>query len=405
MPAVCIVRHNYYPDGHVRRDAETLAREGYDVSVVALRRPGQPARELLGGVQVHRLPVGHRRGGVLRYAWEYSLFFVLAFLRVTWLHLRKGLSVVEVDNMPDALVFTALVPKLTGARVILYIFDNMPELLRVTRRVSARHPAVRLLTFLESISAAFADHVIVTQEMARRVMRERGVPAEKLSVVLNCPDEAIFAPQGPRAFGRRGDSFEIVTHGAVLHRYGIQVLIEALPAILAEAPEARVQVFGEGEHRRELEELARRLGVADRVRFRGLAPLDDLLAALRGADVGFVGMLCDLMLSNKLMEYVSQRAPVVISRWSTYAHYFPDDAVTYYGAGDAQDAARAVLAVYRDPEGARAKAEHALELYLAYRWTTQREVYLGVFADLLGAANAPQRSRSSRQEHSPAGTA
>ena len=55
---VCIVRHNYYPDTHVRRDAEALAQAGYDVSVVALRRPNQPARETLNGVDVHRMPVG-----------------------------------------------------------------------------------------------------------------------------------------------------------------------------------------------------------------------------------------------------------------------------------------------------------------------------------------------------------
>ena len=43
-PAVCIVRHNYYPDTHVRRDAEALARAGYAVHVVALRRGLKPVR-------------------------------------------------------------------------------------------------------------------------------------------------------------------------------------------------------------------------------------------------------------------------------------------------------------------------------------------------------------------------
>src|SRR5687768_12649774 len=100
-PSVCIVRHNYYPDTHVRRDAEALAGAGYDVSVISLRRPNQPAREMLNGVAVHRLPVQHYRGSVLRYVWEYSSFLILAFLMVSWLHLRKGFRVVEVDNMPD----------------------------------------------------------------------------------------------------------------------------------------------------------------------------------------------------------------------------------------------------------------------------------------------------------------
>ena len=36
-PAVCIIRHNYYPDSHVRRDAEALERTGHDVHVIALK--------------------------------------------------------------------------------------------------------------------------------------------------------------------------------------------------------------------------------------------------------------------------------------------------------------------------------------------------------------------------------
>ncbi len=384
MPAVCIVRHNYYPDGHVRRDAEALAQKGYDVSVVSLRRSTQSPRETVNGVEVHRLRVEHRRGSVVRYIWEYVAFLVLAFLRVTRLHAQKRFSIVEVDNMPDVLVFSALVPKLTGARVMLYIFDNMPELLMVTRKLSHRHPAVRLLTWAESASTRFANKVLVTQEMARRVVQSRGTPENKLAVVLNCPDETIFKsePQQERSRGS-GDAFEIVTHGVILERYGVQVLIDALPKIIAQVPETRVHVFGEGEYRSELESRVRQLGMSDRVIFHGLAPMEELLAHLCRADVGYVGMLCDLMLSNKLMEYVTLSVPAVVSRWSTYEYYFPEDSVTYYKAGDPNDVARAIISVYQAPERARERASRALELYQRYRWPVQREVYLGIYSELL----------------------
>jgi glycosyltransferase involved in cell wall biosynthesis len=400
--AVCIVRHAYYPDGHVRRDAETLAAAGYEVHVVALRRPGQAQRETLDGVAVHRMPVTHRRGGALRYAWEYAQFFVRAFATVSWLQLRRRLSVVEVDNMPDALVFTAALPKLMGTPVLLYIFDNMPELLAVTRGVSPRHPLFRALAALELASARFATRVIVTQEVARQIVVRRGVPQHKVSVVLNCPDEKVFAMVPPRALpasrpgvpaitrdGRDGarseaESFELVTHGAVLHRYGIQVLIDALPIVASQVPGVRLQVFGEGEHLDALRAQAERLRVADRVRFRGLVPLDELLENLAAAHVGFVGMLCDNMLSNKLMEYVALGVPVVASRWPTYQHYFPEDSLAYYTPGNAQEAAAMIVSVYREPERAYRRALRAAELYRRYRWTTQRQVYLGIYESVLG---------------------
>lgn len=392
QPAVCIVRHNYYPDSHVRRDAEALVRAGYAVSVIALRKEGQPARETLNGVEIHRLPVEHRRGSALRYAWEYSSFALLVFLRLSRLHLQKRFKVVEIDNMPDILVFSAIVPRLTGTPVILYIFDNMPELLAYLWQTTDRHPVVRGLAFLERISAAFASRVIVTQEMPRRIAVKRGVAEEKLSVVLNCADELIFnrtsVPNTPRDDGR----FEIVTHGVILERYGIQILIDALPRVLQTIPDTHVQIFGAGEYRDELEKQVASAGLEEHVRFRGFAPLDELLAGIAGADAGYVGMLNDQVLPNKLMEYVAMGVPVILSRWPTFTYYFPDDSATYFEAGNANDLANSLLRIYNDRDAARARAERAVSRYQHYRWEVQREVYLSLYSDLAGTGHGPQTS-------------
>lgn len=388
-PAVCIVRHNYYPDSHVRRDAEALVKAGYDVSVIALRREGQAARETLGGVQIHRLPVEHKRGSALRYAWEYSSFAFLTFLRLTRLHLAKRFKVVEIDNMPDILVFSAIIPKLTGTPVILYIFDNMPELLAYLWNTSSRHPVVRLLAFLERISCAFADRVVVTQEMPRRIAVARGVPDEKISVVVNCADETIFNRAATSDIPRQKGHFEIATHGVILERYGIHVLIDALPMVLQRIPDTHVQVFGAGEYRNELERRVEKYGIGEHVHFRGFAPLDELLSGIANADVGYVGMLNDQVLPNKLMEYVAMGVPVMLSRWPTFTYYYPEDSATYFEAGNSADLAQALIGVYEDRERALARAARALSRYQHYRWEVQREVYLNLYADLAGLDRAP----------------
>ncbi len=394
QPAVCIVRHNYYPDTHVRRDAEALVKDGYDVSVIALRRDGQAARETLNGVQIHRLPVEHQRGSALRYAWEYTSFALLAFLRLTRLHLRKRFRVVEIDNMPDILVFSAIVPRLTGTPVILYVFDNMPELLAYLWETSERHPVVRLLAFLERISAAFASRVIVTQEMPRRIAVKRGVPEEKITVVLNCADETVFSRDKVPDVPRTDDRFDIVTHGAMLERYGIHILIDALPTVLKTVPNAHVQIFGAGEYRDELEHRVAQAGLQEHVHFRGFTPLDELLEGLARADVGYVGMLNDQVLPNKLMEYVAMDVPVMLSRWPTFTYYFPEDSATYFNAGDADDLARSLIRIHDDRDAARERAARALSRYQHYRWEVQREVYLNLYADLMNTSRGEQAASS-----------
>ena len=389
-PAVCIVRQNYYPDGgHVRRNAEALATAGYDVSVLAIARPDQPPREVLNGVTVHRLPVLRKRGSLLRYAWEYGAFFVLVFFVLAALHVRKRFRVVEVDNLPDFAVFAALVPKLLGARIVFCIMDNMPELLQIARGVGPRHPLVRILALLERASCAFADRVVVTQDMARELIEQRGTPTGKIAVVLNGPDEALFPPQPPRAprtAGRDDGRFEIVTHGTLLERFGIQTVIDALPTIAAAVPGVRLRIVGEGEYHAALEARAARGGVGHLVEFHGWVPVDELADQLRGADLGYVGMLCDNMLSNKLMEYVALGVPVLLARWRLYERYFGDDAVRYFQPGDAQDLAAAVIAAHEQTRETYARAQRASALFERYRWGVQRRVYLGVYGDLVGRA-------------------
>jgi glycosyltransferase involved in cell wall biosynthesis len=383
-PAVCIVGHKYYPEhNHLRRDARALVAAGYDVSLVGLRQAGQPLREKLDGVMVYRLPVDHRRGGPLRYGWEYLLFMTLAFLVLGVLHLRKRFRVVEVVNMPDVLVICTVVPKLLGARIILNIFDNMPELLSATSGLPASNPRVRVLALLERLCASYADHVIVTQELARRVVARRGVRPSKISVVLNGPDEQVFGLRPPRSRERPADRFTIVTHGTVLERFGIQVLVEALPALEREIPGLQVEIIGAGEYLSRIEALVNERGVGHLVEIHGWVPPSALVPRLARAQLGYVGMLCDLMLSNKLMEYAALGIPALVARWPTYEHYFPDDAVSYFPPGDAQALADVILRLYRQPDLALAQAERAFELYQRYRWARQRGLYLGVYASLL----------------------
>ena len=143
---VCIVKHGYFPDSHVRRNAEALVADGFDVHIVCLRRPSQPGLERVNGITVHRQPMRRVRGSAARYLVQYGVFTALACLSVARLHLRRRLTVVEIDNMPDLLVLAAVIPRLSGARVVHYVMDTMPELWMELRGVDASHPLVRALT-------------------------------------------------------------------------------------------------------------------------------------------------------------------------------------------------------------------------------------------------------------------
>jgi len=384
MTRICCVTHHYYPQhAHIRRDLETLLEAGYGVDIICLKRKGQKYRETINGVNVYRMPVEHKRRGLLRQLIEYSMFFIMATITLGFLQLRRGYALIEVTNMPDILVFCSILPKLLGAKITLYIFDNVPEYFSFVYRLGPDHIAIRLLRWCERISTAYADHVIVTQSVAKRVLESHGVPASKMSVVLNGPNEGKFLPVATNEHAKKCGRFRLITHGSIIRCYGIQTTVRSIPLLLDRIPELEVEVAGEGEYLDELRKLARDLGVEEHVRFTGHVPHEAIPRMISEADVGVVSMLTDLMLPTKLLEYVAMAKPVVIAAQPTMKEYFDNDSALFYKPDDEHDLARCILEVYSQPTKAASRVSRALAQYEGYRWSHMKQVYLKVYESLL----------------------
>src|SRR4051812_35236696 len=120
MKSMCLVVQSYYEsDIRVRRKAEALAEAGYVVDVLALRGPRSEQEFVLNRVNVRTLSLGKQRGSLSRYAYEYCAFFVWVLWRLTVQTARRRYDVIDVNTLPDFLVFATLFAKCMGAEVIL----------------------------------------------------------------------------------------------------------------------------------------------------------------------------------------------------------------------------------------------------------------------------------------------
>jgi hypothetical protein len=192
---VCMVVHAYYEgDARVRRYAESLATAGHRVCVLALRDRGKPVHEDLRGVAVHRLPLSRRRGGTLRYLFEYVWFTLLCGWTLMWRARRY--DVVHAHNMPDFLVFAALWPRLFGRVVLLDVHDLMPEVYCSKFKTSVRHPGIWPIRLQEWISHRFASACCFATERFRQGALARGtVRADRSIAVMNAADTTLFDRQ------------------------------------------------------------------------------------------------------------------------------------------------------------------------------------------------------------------
>jgi len=359
---VLIVRQAYYPENLRFEDqARKLVEHGCEVVVLSLRRQNQPRKEVLHGVEVHRVPFSWIRKGPLLYALQYVAFLLIALAFTTIQCFRRRADAILVSNLPDVLVFCALIPKLMGARVVLDIRDPMPETLATRYQLEASHPLCRLAAVEERLSCRFADGVLTVHEPIRDLLLARGVSADKLWVLYNLPDAAEFVQRGAQgnpAVRSRGPL--LMFHGTIAHRFGIDTAIRALGQVRHECPGVRFSIYGEGEASSALQKLAEDLGLSDCVIFHGFQPSSVIVQALHAADMAVIPHLrtpgMDIVLPTKLLECMACGIPAIVSRNPVMEGMIPEEAVRFFPAGDQEALAKIILDIYENPDRAAAVA-------------------------------------------------
>lgn len=390
MGRVLVIRQHYYPqDPRVRREVGVLLQAGHEVDVVCLAREGEPRRERGGGVDIRRIPLRRYQGGSVRYVFEYGLFGVVAALLTGYLQLRRRYDLVQVNSIPDTLVFAAAVPRLLGVPVLLDLHECMPEFFATKFGVGLAHPAVRAIIWCEQASIRFASRAITCTSQMREAFISRGASEQALDVIVNGADEGCFDPRRHAPKERPVDRFALICHGAIEERYGLDTAIRAIALLKGAIPGLRLEIYGEGSYRATLLRLTRDLGVEREVWFSdGFVPIDELVAAIAAADVGVVAMkrdvFRDLTLCNKMFDYIAMDKPVLMSRTRAVTEYFGEECFGYFEAGDERDLARAIRELHAAPTLGPRLAGLASAANEPNRWPHQGERYAQLVTDLMG---------------------
>ncbi|GGO81982.1 glycosyltransferase family 4 protein [Wenjunlia tyrosinilytica] len=150
----------------------------------------------------------------------------------------------------------------------------LPVARRLLRRIG---DGVDTMTYLGEYTRSRIARALTPEAAARLVQLPPGV------------DEKAFHPGsgGGEVRERLGltDRPVVVCVSRLVPRKGQDTLIQAMPRILAEVPDAVLLVVGGGPYRGDLEKLARTTGVSESVRFTGAVPWEELPAHFGAGDV------------------------------------------------------------------------------------------------------------------------
>jgi glycosyltransferase involved in cell wall biosynthesis len=395
------VRHGFYPgELNLKRESEALLEAGYDVHVICLRKQGEAEREIVDGVDIRRLPVGHRRGNIGRYLFEYNAFFALASLELVRLHWRHRLRAVQINTMPDYLVFSSLLLRLAGVKVVLHMHEPMPELFGTIFDKPRYRPLVGAIRLAERLSLAYADHVLTVTDEMRENFGRRGADLRKITVILNVPDERLFRLERyahlaeriarVKEEDRRTGTFRLLCHGTIERRYGLDVIVGAVARVKDEIPGIQFRFMGQGDDLHAVLAKAEELGATPHVHYLGYLPFEAMIEEILCADVTVVPMRRNpysvLVHTNKMYEYMALGRPVIASRLKSVVSYFSEDTILYFEADDEADLASQVLHSFQNPDDLRRRVHRTTELYQVYRWQNEKDTYLGVYSSLLRPA-------------------
>jgi glycosyltransferase involved in cell wall biosynthesis len=398
--AVAVVYSSYPSDPRPRRAAEALVKEGASVEVICLKESEEePTHESFNGVDITRVPIKHRRGGKLSYLVQYGSFILLSGAILTGRALKRRYDLVHIHNMPDVLVFSALVPKILGAKVILDFHDPMPELMMSIYELRGDSSAVRILKTLEKWSLRFADAGLAVNEACRKIFSARSCPREKITVVMNSPDEGIFQfrepSKQPSSVRDTSRPFVLMYHGSIVERHGLDLAVMALGKIRNTVPNAELRIYGRStSFLEQVMDSVRNSDLQPAVRYLGPKKLEQIAQAIGECDVGIIpnrrSIFTELNTPTRIFEYLSQGKPVIAPRAPGILDYFGPRELVLFELGDADDLATKIEYVFAHPEETLRMVECGQEVYQTHKWSSECLRFVSLARDLLdGTVRVP----------------
>lgn len=388
-----VVLYSYYEsDPRPRREAEALCHAGMEVDVICLRPDAsQPWKTTVNGVRVFHVPLRRRRGGKLLYIMQYGWFLLVSFALLTAWSLRRRYRLVHVHNMPDFLVFSALIPRWCGAKIILDLHDPMPELFQSIYGLPESHWVVRALKKLERRSIGFASLALTPNLAFKQTFAARSCPPEKIRTVMNSPVTTIFNPDRhlTRTVGSaRTKPFVLMYHGLLVERHGLDVAIRAVARLQPKIPSIELHLYGEPtEYSPAIEKLIHELQLEKAVFSHGYRPLEQIAASIAQIDLGLVpnrlSVFTAINFPTRIFEYLAMRKPVIVPRTRGIGDYFKPDEILFFEAGNVADLSDKIEWAHGHPGELQAVMERGLGVYQNWAWNLEEKRFLDLVEELV----------------------
>lgn len=385
MNRVCMISQSGYNDPRVRREAQALADAGYEVDILGTSMDkGEDKIIKSDTITFYGIIVKKRHESMIRYSLHSFHFFLMVFLKLQYLGLLKRYDLIQIHNMPEFHVFTALFQKIAGIPIVLDLHDLTPELFELKWVDNKKSSLITVVRFVERISCRFANKLITVTDVCKENLVNRGVPANKITLVLNTPNQKIFKYDTGREYKIITGRAKLIYHGTVAERMGLHIAVEAMKYLSEKIPGSVLVIYGHYDrtYKIYLEKLIRKFNLEENVILKGEFSQEVIYGFIKESDFGVVPYLdniyMNLCLATKMFEYNASLLPVVVSRLKSPSMIFRDDSIAFTAPGNAQDLADKLINLCFDPAKRKIMAENAYTILQSISGQIMSERYLNL---------------------------
>jgi len=372
---------NFY---HISREQVKL---GLDVHVIARRNPNEPSYEEMEGIKVHRVKAPYNVNAI----WK---------LR----ELNKKLGIDIVHSHGTCGILYPLFRKILGIPLVVHVHGTTLAMKEHAYRLPIE---LSLKYFLKSrfreeasilrqkLFWRHADLLIVVSESQKEELEALyGLDSKKIRVVYNGADTSIFKPLRDVQYKEKlqlENKRVILYVGHFGFRKGITYLLEAMPQVLREIPNAFLlcvggtpEWMGTHLHWRFLEDIIERIGIRDHVKLVGQIPHHELPYYYSLSDVFVIPTLYEAF-GKVIIEAMACETPVIASRVGGTPEIIKDDINgVLVEPKNVEQLADAIVRILRDKNLARSMGRSGrLTVEAKFTWNCTAKELLSVYQELL----------------------
>ncbi len=345
---------------HLHEIFRRIVGMGHKVTLLSSKFPGSLPHKIVDGIEIIR--TGNRL---------FFNFFVPTKTRAMISAENYDIVIDDINKIP---FYTPLYVRRPILAIVHHLFASS-IFLEASLPVGAYVYASERLIPLVYRKTRF----VVVSESTRSELVKMGLPASNLTVIHNAVDHTRYLPS-PSA----KSPIPLIAYVGRIKKYKrIEHLLEACREVFDTIQDARLVIAGSGDHLDALKRFSRRIGIAERVEFKGWVTEEEKVKILQQAHV-FVTPSSKEGWGVTVIEANACGTPVIATNVPGLRDAVRDGETGFLVPhGDIRSLARRIIEVLKNPDLRNQMSMKSVEWARKFNWDDSARAFLQVITEVV----------------------